>query len=370
MQQLSIHQVNSTTLATSPTLDNDSVFESGEPETDQDALPESDIFSDDQPMPSDVDAEELPNPDSATPADVDDGDVGPIRQPIEQDESGESGSGENGDDPRDLSMYNRRDCPQEIEIYRAAWTAFRNRPLSSISLDITPEFEPNQNAEEMAENRIATLGKTEGREWRDRSGRVVAAGLFKDFKDGRVIVETASGTTEAIEFHELSSSDLCFVSAWWGIPTEYQPDVEPYQIRNFTTQTFTWKASGLCHKPLYFEEVQLERYGHSAGPVKQTMLSGVHFFGNIIALPYKMGVHPTERMPVHIGLLSARRLCPRGYSTPFHLVPAAPDGRPLRCLAASGSSPNDFSCWERLADGRAFRDARPPACADLPIPNC
>ena len=57
----------------------------------------------------------------------------------------------------------------------------------------------------------------------------------------------------------------------------------------------TWKASNLCHKPLYFEEVNLERYGHTAGPVLQPLVSSAHFFGNIIVLPYKMGVHgPTE----------------------------------------------------------------------------
>ena len=42
-----------------------------------------------------------------------------------------------------------------------------------------------------------------------------------------------------------------FVSAWWGIPSEYSPEVRPYEVRNWTMTTFTWKASALCHKPLY-----------------------------------------------------------------------------------------------------------------------
>jgi hypothetical protein len=56
--------------------------------------------------------------------------------------------------------------------------------------------------------------------------------------------------------------------------------------------TFTWKASGLCTKPLYFEDVQLERYGHSWGPLLQPLASGANFFLSVPALPYKMGLYP------------------------------------------------------------------------------
>jgi len=65
-----------------------------------------------------------------------------------------------------------------------------------------------------------------------------------------------------------------------------------YLPRQWGMTTYTWKASGLCHKPLYFEEVGLERYGHSAGPVLQPFISGAHFFGTLPILPYKMGLEP------------------------------------------------------------------------------
>jgi hypothetical protein len=59
--------------------------------------------------------------------------------------------------------------------------------------------------------------------------------------------------------------------------------------------TYTWKASALCHKPLYFEDVQLERYGHSWLPDVQPLVSGAHFFGSVAILPYKMGLEtPNE----------------------------------------------------------------------------
>jgi hypothetical protein len=53
-----------------------------------------------------------------------------------------------------------------------------------------------------------------------------------------------------------------------------------------------WKASALCHKPLYFEDEQLERYGHSYSPCFQPFISGAHFFTRPFVLPYCMGVEP------------------------------------------------------------------------------
>jgi hypothetical protein len=57
----------------------------------------------------------------------------------------------------------------------------------------------------------------------------------------------------------------------------------------------------LCHKPLYFEEVQLERYGHTAGPVRQPFISGAHFFVNLAALPYKMAINPPHECQYALG---------------------------------------------------------------------
>ena len=65
--------------------------------------------------------------------------------------------------------------------------------------------------------------------------------------------------------------------------------------RCFAPVTFTWTASQLCHKPLYFEDVQLERYGHMAGPWVQPFASAANFFCTFPILPYKMGLElPNE----------------------------------------------------------------------------
>lgn len=70
---------------------------------------------------------------------------------------------------------------------------------------------------------------------------------------------------------------------------------EQLQPRVWPEITYTWKASALCHKPLYFEDVQLERYGHSWPRCAQPIMSGAHFFGSMAILPYKMGLQtPNE----------------------------------------------------------------------------
>lgn len=49
-------------------------------------------------------------------------------------------------------------------------------------------------------------------------------------------------------------------------------------------QLFFWQAPNICHHPLYFEDIGLERYGQDAG-LLQPVLSGVHFFGRVQTLP-------------------------------------------------------------------------------------
>lgn len=55
--------------------------------------------------------------------------------------------------------------------------------------------------------------------------------------------------------------------------------------------SYMWAAPVVSYRPLYFEETQLERYGHHHG-VLQPMVSASHFFGRIVALPYKAGATP------------------------------------------------------------------------------
>ena len=73
-------------------------------------------------------------------------------------------------------------------------------------------------------------------------------------------------------------------------PCECRLEGETFEPRRFAATMFTWKAAGYCHKPLYFEDWNLERYGHSRGWLADPFVSAAHFFVTLPVLPYKMGV--------------------------------------------------------------------------------
>jgi len=73
------------------------------------------------------------------------------------------------------------------------------------------------------------------------------------------------------------------------------------QTHGWAPVTFTWKASGLCHKPSYFEEVHLEQYGHTCRGHLQPLVSGAHFFLTVPILPYKMGLYPPNECIYSLG---------------------------------------------------------------------
>ena len=78
------------------------------------------------------------------------------------------------------------------------------------------------------------------------------------------------------------------------------PD-EPFARKAPTPITFTWKASSLCYKPLYFEDVQLERYGHYRNPYLQPFVSRARFLLTVPCLPYLMGVDPPNQCVYDLG---------------------------------------------------------------------
>lgn len=157
-----------------------------------------------------------------------------------------------------------------------------------------------------------------GRLWRNAEGQVLARGRFYDYEWNRILVREESGRIAVVPLSKLSEMDLCYVGAYWGegvgLPAECLLRGK-LTIRNFTMLTYTWKASGLCHKPLYFEEIELERYGHTFGPVAQPVISGAHFFANIAILPYKMGINPPHECQYALGYYRP------GDCAPFMLPP-------------------------------------------------
>ena len=75
---------------------------------------------------------------------------------------------------------------------------------------------------------------------------------------------------------------------------------------------YAWEASALCHRPLYFEDENLERYGRSHG-LLQPAWSVVHFSGRFAAWPYLMGAYPPHECIYTLGRT------PPGTYVPYHV---------------------------------------------------
>jgi hypothetical protein len=93
--------------------------------------------------------------------------------------------------------------------------------------------------------------------------------------------------------------------------------------RLWMASEFAWIAPGTYHQPLYFEEVNLERYGYyDVRPCLQPLASAAHFFGTVPLLPYKTRIDPPCQC-VHT----------LGHYRPGSRVPHRPELVPLRADA-------------------------------------
>jgi hypothetical protein len=77
---------------------------------------------------------------------------------------------------------------------------------------------------------------------------------------------------------------------------------QPFRRGEFVDYGFDWQPEPIglefCYQPLYFEEVNLERYGRSWG-IFQPYVSAVHFYRQIHRLPYYMFSQPARRCTYH-----------------------------------------------------------------------
>ena len=123
-------------------------------------------------------------------------------------------------------------------------------------------------------------------------------------------------------------------------PFDFALGDEQFTPRQWEAITYRWKASGLCHKPLYFQEASLERYGHTWGPVLQPFVSGAHFFFTVPMLPYAMGIQtPNECV----------------YTLGYYRPGSCTRGRSNRCRSPGGPR-RSKPAWRRGC-GLLFRNA-------------
>jgi len=103
--------------------------------------------------------------------------------------------------------------------------------------------------------------------------------------------------------------------------------------RPWMTYEYSWIASGLAHKPLYFEDVNLERYGNSACPTLQPALSATRFVATIPLLPYLMTVDRPCECVYTLGY------CRPGSKSAnlFYYPPARLDAAAVQAAAVTGA---------------------------------
>lgn len=111
-------------------------------------------------------------------------------------------------------------------------------------------------------------------------------------------------------------------------PGDFPPECPPadalFEPRSWSQVTYTWKASNLAHKPLYFEQPRSERYGHALPPPFQAITSAGVFFATIPILPYKMGLELPGECIYSLGYYRP------GSCAPYHLP-----GFPISARAAA-----------------------------------
>jgi hypothetical protein len=197
-------------------------------------------------------------------------------------------------------IYNDRNCCDDEVVCRQGRQRLLRSPISKISLDISPRFNPTSAETGRLPDRERSF-EDELRTWRDRDGGRIAEGSLIGIENGRVLIRREDGSIARVPVRRLSDDDICYFAAWWGVPNVCVLGDDQYPDRHFAPLTMSWKASALCHKPLYFEEVQLERYGHTTGPLIQPALSGAHFFLNVAALPYRAGINPPNECLYSLG---------------------------------------------------------------------
>lgn len=94
----------------------------------------------------------------------------------------------------------------------------------------------------------------------------------------------------------------------------------PYEGREIPESLFMWEASNLYHNPLYFQDVQLERYGHTHHDLLQPFASAGLFSAQLIGLPYQMAIDPIHECKYPLGWYRPGEYAPKlYYQVPWNL---------------------------------------------------
>jgi hypothetical protein len=100
---------------------------------------------------------------------------------------------------------------------------------------------------------------------------------------------------------------------------------------------FCWAAPGFYHQPLYFEQFNIERYGHhvqcgACSDCAQSAICTAHFFATVPLLPYKIGADPCCERQYTLGHYRPGSCNPHQ----LHFVRPSRDGLTCEAIAITG----------------------------------
>ena len=99
---------------------------------------------------------------------------------------------------------------------------------------------------------------------------------------------------------------------------------EEYATRYIPPAHYAWAAPNLHYNPLYFEDVQLERYGHTYWEPVQPFVSVGKFGAQLIGLPYQMAIDPPHKKIYPLGYYRPGECAPKlHYQVPWNTKAAA-----------------------------------------------
>jgi hypothetical protein len=109
-----------------------------------------------------------------------------------------------------------------------------------------------------------------------------------------------------------------------GMGSDRCPEQQPLPVfgtteRNFIDLEYCWDAPNLFHNPLYFEDVPLERYGHTYCEPLQSVASVTKFGVQFIGIPYQMALAPVHKCESPLGYYRPGDPAPyKCYQIPFN----------------------------------------------------
>ena len=96
-------------------------------------------------------------------------------------------------------------------------------------------------------------------------------------------------------------------------PEEFSLGDDEFLTRHFEDTVYTWQASNLFSNPLYFEDVNLERYALTHHELLQPFISIGKFSVQLAGLPYQMVIDPPRNCRYALGYYRPGECTPRKY---------------------------------------------------------